>query len=232
MTTETTENAVMESAENAQKAEVNATKVCPKCLKEVTASPGPYAKHVKNCKANADIAISAPTAEIDLSKITDDEVRKVMEQAIKTQEAMRQSPQAFVNAGLEDEHLVLRRTYAPETLERYDARGRPLHTHTAYIGRADQLSVDVGRGYVPVLNEQGQFVRNRGGDILFKIDRKISQGRIDVAGAESRSRLARITENTVARNASLQDGDLHEESFGAVGTLTLTEDDRTTTSGE
>lgn len=210
---------------------VKATKTCPKCQKEISAVPGPYARHVKHCKG-AVIAEVTPNAEIDLSQITDDEVRKVMQQAIKTQEAMRRSPQAFVNVGLEDEHLVLRKTYAPETLERFDVKGRPLHTHTAYIGRSDQLHVDVGRGYVPVLNEQGQFVRNRGGDILYKIDRRISQAKIEAAGRESRDRLARITENTVARNASLHDGDLHEESFGAVGTLTLTEDDRTTTSGE
>jgi hypothetical protein len=208
---------------------------CPKCHGQVSSHPSAFARHINKCTgvpavAEAEVKEEAAfKSNVNLDNIKDDSVRKIMEQALKTQEAMRQSPQAFVSSGLEDEHMVLRRTYAPQTLERYDAKGRPIHTHTAYIGRADQLNVDVGRGYVPVLNEQGQIVRNRGGDILYMIDRKISEARIRAAGEASRVRVDRVTESTIARNPDLKDGDLQQEVLGAVGTITMTEDDRNTT---
>ena len=233
-------NEVVKQDKRTQKYE---PKTCPVCNKLVSGRPWQYKRHVKECKKSAGVAeepkkqteATVPRGLADVvtsaRDIKDDGIRRIMEEALATQEALRKSPQAFVGEITSEEAMTLRKTYAPETLERFDEKGRPLHTHTAYLADANAIHVAVARGYVPVLRG-GQFVKNRGGDILCTMDRRVHDAIIRNVENESRERISRVSEKVINRNADLRNGDIKEEALGQVGTITLNEDDRIKRNGE
>lgn len=219
-----------------KRSKVYEPKICPVCNKLVTGRPWVYKAHVKNCIKRSGVKLEIkdvvdeprvaklPTVD-DLKDIKNEDIRKIMETALAVQQEMRKTPAAFVGDITSDENMTLRNTYAPETIEKFDKLGRPLHSHTAYMADARTIQVDVARGYWPVL-KNGQYIRNRGGDILCTMDRSIHAARVRNIENESRSRIARVLQNVVKRNPDLRDGDIKQEVLGAVGTITLNEDDR------
>lgn len=209
-------------------------KECPKCHKVVTTRFGKFAKHLVKCGVTvADDAGEPKQAKpenipsVDLSKITNSEVRKVMERAAAVQKELQKSPEIFVGAINSDDSKTLVAAYAPECIERLDAKGRRINTHTPYFGDQRLISADISRGYEPILNEHGEFVRNNGGDILYKIPAHISKARIRRAERESESRLSRVTKD--AESVKTAEGlptalpdSIKEEAFGRVAELTFT----------
>jgi len=210
------------------------TRECPYC-QQVFDKGQKFYNHRTKCKLRAEKAavVSPPdTSAADalkssLSEITDPEMRKVMETAIATQEAMRRTPRSFIADLTSDENMTLIKTYAPEAVESFGVDGRPLNKQHAYFADARSIQVDVARGYMPVV-KNGQYIRNRGGDILCTLDRKMYDARISAVENESRGRISRVTDSAISANPDLKKGDIKEESFGNVGELTLTSDDRDT----
>lgn len=221
----------VETVETIEK--VKETKECPICHKQVSAKKGPFAMHLKKCqksiapKVEQPVVVEKPTAKkTDLSKVTSAEVRNVMERAAKVQDELRRAPQVFVGAVDANENETLVQAYAPECISRYDAKGKPINTHTAYIGDERQIQADVAKGYEPVLNEQGEFARNSGGDILYRIPREITEAKVARSQLESRSRLGRVTRDAIRQEVpnglpSARDGDLKEEALGRVSEITF-----------
>jgi hypothetical protein len=239
------ETVTKQEAKQDKRGKVYEPKICTVCGKLVTGRPWVYKAHVKNCiKKNGvkPISISAekvdepkgarvPTVD-DIKDIKNEDIRKIMETALAVQQEMRRSPAAFVGDITSDENMTLRKTYAPETIEKFDNLGRPLHSHTAYMADARTIQVDVARGYWPVI-KNGQYICNRGGDILCTMDRSIHDGRVRNIENESRSRISRVSQNVVKQNPGLlRDGEIKEEVLGVTGTITLNEDDRITGTGD
>lgn len=224
-------------------------KECPNCHKMVSARPGPFAVHLKKCKAvnveksNAQPPVNVEQAQqevkktvvtnVDLSKISNAEVRKHMERAAAVQAELRKAPEIFVGAMNDNATKTLVAAYAPECVASYDTEGRSINTHTPYWGDARQITADIARGYEPVLNEQSDFVRNHGGDILYRIPRQISQARIRKSEQASEARLSWVTKMAAqsqtydanGKPVAMPEADMSgikEEAFGKVSEMTFT----------
>jgi hypothetical protein len=197
------------------------TTECPHCKKQVSKKPGPYAIHTKKCEMINKAANAIPG-------IKNEDVRRTMEKALAVQKSMLESPElATVDLSV-DVNMSLRKRYAPETLENYDAAGKAIHTHTAYFGDAREMSVDISKGFIPVLNENQEYVVNMGGDILYTRPLEISQRIERASQMESRNRLASVTQQAQTRSSAkgveapnTADGEITEEEYGVAGTLTL-----------
>jgi hypothetical protein len=155
---------------------------CPICGEMVTDHPRWRKKHIDSHneteinEENKEVTtVAEPTApkaaKIDLSKMRDEE-RELMERALAKQKENAEAPDLSVLTGTNDEHMELRKAYAPETIEEYDAKGKvvkPAERH-AFIADGKNLRMYADRGYVPVLNGQGEFVRTQRGDVLCTLD--------------------------------------------------------------
>lgn len=194
---------------------------CPHCKAMVSAKPGPYAIHTKRCE------MLNKTAN-QISSIKNESIKRTMEKAIATQKSMLESPELSTIEVNVDVNMALRKRYAPETIERYGSDGRALHTHTAYFGDAKEMSVDISKGFMPVLNENQEYVVNMGGDVLYTRPKEITEKIERIAQEESRRRLATVTQQAQTQSSAkgidapnIADGEIKEEEFGEVGTLTL-----------
>jgi len=234
MTEETT---VQVQAANGEKKE------CPICHLQVSAKAGPFARHMmKHAEKATPIQSQADAAPvnkvlgkikaIDFAAISNVEVRKHMERAAAVQNELRKAPEVFIGAMTDNASKTLVAAYAPECVARYDTVGRPLHTHTPYWGDSRLITADIAKGYEPVLNEQSEFVRNHGGDILYRIPRQISQARIRKSEQASELRLSRATKiaaqpqtfDDKGKPIAMPDADmsgLKEEAFGKVSEMTF-----------
>lgn len=125
---------------------------------------------------------SKDTAEID----------KLVELARKAQADFTKAPDVFVADMSSDEHMELRKAYAPQTIDVYSPDGRKLikaATKHAYFCEADKLAIFAQRGYEPVRNEHGEFVINHGGDVLTVCPVTMRDARESANWKESEARL-------------------------------------------
>lgn len=198
---------------------------CPICGKQISSLPGPKAIHIERCKKEV---AKVETPKIDLSNIKNDEIRRTMEKAIALQKAMLEAPEVVTAEISEDVNLNLVKRYAPNAVTKYSDNGKRLNTHTAYFGDAKEQSVDIAKGFVPVLNENGEYVVNMGGDILYTRPREITDAIERSFQMESRARVASVTKQAQIRSSvknidapNYRDGEIKEEEYGEVATLTL-----------
>lgn len=207
---------------------------CPLCGKTVNSRAGALALHKRSCKAksvpeNAPLVTSKDKPKIEPKT---KEIKETLERALAQQAEMLKAPEAFTATVSHDENWQLRVAYAPETIPRYDKRGNELkateggHTHTAYIGDARTITKDIAKGYVPVLNEHGEYVTNQGGDILYTRRREITERIISAAQMESRSRLRQVTklasQKATATDVPMaEEGEVKEQEYGEIGKITL-----------
>ena len=196
-------------------------KECPHCKKMVSAKPGPFAIHTKRCAGSS---VGAGNTEVILSNIKNEDIKRIMEKAIANQQSMLEAPDLGTVDLSVDVNMSLRKRYAPETLPRYDSKGRALHTHTEYFGDAREMSVDIAKGFVPKLNENGEYVVNMGGDILYTRPREITEKIMRMAQEESRNRLSNVTVQSQQTSSAEgieapgnSGGEIREEEYGRVG---------------
>jgi len=194
---------------------------CPHCAKLISSKPGPYAIHVKKCEHIHKTSNS-------IASIKNENIKRTMEKALAAQKSMLESPELETIDLTVDVNMSLRKRYAPESVENYGTDGRALHTHTAYFGDAKEMSVDIAKGFVPVLNENSEYVVNMGGDVLYTRPLEISRKLERAAQGESRSRLSNVTQQAQRQSSArgidapnTADGEIKEEEYGEVGTLTL-----------
>lgn len=195
-------------------------KECTHCGKMVSAKPGPYAIHLKRCMAS----VSVEKPETVLSRAKNEDIKRVMEKAIANQQSMLEAPDLGTIDLSVDVNMSLRKRYAPETIPAYDSKGRALHTHTEYFGDAREMSVDISKGFVPKLNENGEYVVNMGGDILYTRPREITEKITREQQLESQRRLANVTIQSQQKSSAdgidapgNSGGEIKEEEYGRVG---------------
>ena len=152
---------------------------CEKCGKEITDIAHIRKRHVDNCKG-ADMStavvepkIETPIVEKKVKEVTGatDDIKRLIEIAERNEAEYSRAPEAYVINSSEDEHMELRKIYAPETINKYDPGGKLLKKakRSAYIADKNALELAAQRGYVPKLNEAGEFVRTQHGDVLTTI---------------------------------------------------------------
>ena len=203
------------------KVEIGERKECPYCKEMVSAKPGPYAIHIKRCSLTHPI----------LSDVKNEDIKRTIEKALATQESMLNAPDVSAIDLNTDVNMSLRKRYAPETLDVHDSNGQLVNysTHTAYFGDNKEQAVDISKGYVPKINEHGEYVVNMGGDILYTRDRRITDKFERLAQEESRRRLATVTTEAQMRSTARgvvdapgnADGVIKQEEYGVSGTVTI-----------
>lgn len=214
-------------------------KECPHCNKMVSGYAPAFKRHLNKCSNPVAPAVNVPvpvkkeskgiaTYKADLSIVKDPNILRMLEQAYAVQKSMLEAPEAVTADMTEDVNYKLRKRYAPETIERFDDKGRPLHTHTAYFGDAREVKLDIAKGYLPVINESGEFVVNMGGDILYVRPLQITESIVRAAQNESRARLSLVTEKARSQSTvrgidapQTRNGEIKEEEMAVTGTLTL-----------
>ena len=205
-------------------------KECPHCKGMVSAKPGPYQVHLNRCQASVktETQLEEQSFKSDLSNVTDKDILKTLVEAQKIQASMLKAPEAITADMTEDVNYKLRKRYAPETIERFDDKGRPLHTHTAYFGDANEQRMDIARGYVPVINEGGTFVVNQGGDILYTRPMELTHRVMRSFEMESESRVVNISNHARTVSSakgieapSIHEGEIQEEELAMTGSVTL-----------
>lgn len=177
-------------------------KECPVCKEMVSEFPPAWKRHAnKHSGATTEEPKAEPmepTKKPEQKKKYDPkrpEDQKLLEQALAAQSEMLKAPQSFVSHLSSDEHMALRKIYAPETIGS-NAK------FSAYFGDVREKRFDVAKGYVPVFNEHGELVTNHGGDIMYTIPNVIRDPRIRAAELESEARLRQVTEMAAKRNTT------------------------------
>ena len=164
-------------------------KDCPICGKSVSTHHLSWGNHMKSHE-DKPAAPAAPAKEtaveakevtakavarkaIAVEQIGDPEERALYERALQMQERFLTAPDGFASPNVCDEHMELRKLYAPDTIDKRDPiTGKMLEKapNHAYIGDRRTRNLDVNRGYIPVFDERGSHVTTPGGDYLYKRD--------------------------------------------------------------
>ena len=158
-------------------------KPCPHCGEEVSTHPRWWKEHIAKhdvpeikeekpevtaTKTETPKAEKAGGPSEELMAKMRPEEKELMERALAKQKENAVAPNISAITGSADENMELRKLYAPETIEERDPSGKitkPAERH-AFIADGKNLRMYVDRGYVPVLNGQGEFVRTPHGDVL------------------------------------------------------------------
>jgi len=220
---------------------VPAERECPYCHKMVNGESKRFSMHKYHCKKKLEKPSGEKPPEQSPAKSEKPEyqpktadIKAIVDRALAYQKEMLKAPEAFTATMSSDENMQLRKAYAPETLPRYDKKGNLLsaanggHTHTAYIGDAKMLHQDIAKGYVPKLNEHGEYVVNQGGDILYTRPREITERIITANQMESRMRVREVTKQATEKSTVkdkdiplANDGEVKEQELAYTGQITL-----------
>ena len=149
-------------------------KPCEICGKEISTFPAAQANHMKKHAAQATAATTTaapaatPVAKPEV-KAAAPELEDQIKRALEAQAKFKQAPDIFIAEQTSDEMLELRKRYCPESigietpdeLANRKARGENVHLATKHVffGPYKDLDILVGKGYVPVLDENGRPVR-------------------------------------------------------------------------
>jgi hypothetical protein len=161
----------------------NTTKICEVCGVEVANLQ--YKKHVAAHSTKEVRENKMPSIPENASA----EIKELMNSALAAQNKMLESPNAFLGEDSSDHHMALRKVHCPETL------GDNAEWEAIFGDASKRLDGYTARGYIPVLDEKANIVRDEGGHPLFKILRKIYDGRKDVYRKESERRLEEVTQS-------------------------------------
>jgi len=178
-------------------------KACPHCSKEVL--PMHWGRHIAKCEKEAakveaettttkeakvatEIKKSQPKAAVADNSVAPEtlekmspEIRDLYELAEKKQKEFEVAPNAFVTDRSYDEHMELRKVYAPETIDKVIGRnertGAPIFEKApfhAYIEDKNELRLAANRGYKVKVDPSGQPVTTASGDVLMTCTREMS----------------------------------------------------------
>ena len=167
---------------------------CPKCGEDVTDIPHARQKHVNACTgAQVEEPKMTETSTKKEDKYASDEIKHLVELAKAKEKEYEAAPDAFISEDSTDQHLELRKLYAPETMDKRDEAGKLLEKapRSAYVADKNKLKLAAQRGYVPVLDGEGNMVVNDGGDVLTTISTERAERMREAPAKESRDRLAR-----------------------------------------
>ena len=124
------------------------------------------------------------TPKIQDKPPTDPEMAALMEGALAMQAKILEAPDAMLGEDSADQHEALVRVHCPESLDETSE-------YMAVFGDAKKRldGYTSGKAYLPILDEKGGLVRDEGGNPMFKVLRKIYNGRKQVFQKESAKRL-------------------------------------------
>lgn len=170
-------------------------------------------KEVQSVSKPRQAAVSAPqlspatVEEINetVKSIPDEKTRERMRTALMRQKVFEEAPQLFASESGSDEFMEYRRAYLPESIPEYDpATGKVVRPPTKheYFGDKSTIDQDVQRGYVPVLNAQGEHIATPSGMYMYWMPQKLHESRKAHASRESNALL-----QTPAKNMQPQGND-------------------------
>lgn len=167
-------------------------KECEVCGKLVSTNPMALGQHMKTHGVKAEPkAEPIPVAPVQIRKGIDgvytepasNDIKKLMEIALKAQEERRIAPDIFVSEMSMDENSALVRKYSPDAQDKTGDNGMLKNERHSFFCNYSDLGVKASQGYVPVLDSNGQLVRNSGGDVLTTVD----SARINAARAKAQN---------------------------------------------
>jgi hypothetical protein len=185
---------------------------CKVCGKMITDMPVVIANHAKtHDKADAKPVDAKPVVGregkdgVYRGGTPDDvNIKKIMETALRAQDERRAAPEIAVAELSQDENTVLVRKYCPDAVDKFKEDGTLRNERHAYFVEYRELGLKASQGYVPVLDFNGQLVRNSGGDALTTIDSSRYNAAKAKAMAESKARFK--TPESLLRNAESKSG--------------------------
>jgi len=189
---------------------------CPKCGEMTTDIAHLRSRHVDNCDGTleqkepemspveAPVEVKEAPKKSSPANYANDEIKNLVELAQAKEREYEQAPDAFVNADSVDDHMELRKIYAPETLDVMEG-GKVVKTaeRSAFVADKNQLKLAAQRGYVPKLDGSGELVRTAHGDVLCTIPAERSRAQQAAAAKASHDRL-RKSEKSVASKSTIK----------------------------
>jgi hypothetical protein len=189
---------------------------CEHCGKEVTDIPHIRLRHVSTCKgADMNTAtaepVTVPVAEVvepkgkKVEKFATDAIRHLVETARAKEKEFEKAPEAFISTDSVDEHMELRKIYAPETVDKRGPNGEYIEKakRSAYIADKNGIKLAVQKGYVPKLDDEGNLVVTPHGDILCTVPRERSEAQQAASAKASKARLS-AHEMNASSNAEIK----------------------------
>jgi hypothetical protein len=184
---------------------------CKVCGKMITDMPVAIANHAKTHEGKAEASVeSKPVTREGIDGVyqgkepDDVNIKKIMETALRAQEERKNAPNISVEEMTLDENALLVKKYCPNAVDRFKADGSLLNERHAFFSEYREIGVKASQGYVPVLDYNGQYVRNSGGDVLTTVDAKSYNAAKAKAMAESKARFK--TPESLLRNAESKSG--------------------------
>ena len=188
------------------------TKKCEVCAEDVPNLK--YRQHLaahaaekkENEKVEEVVKVEEPVKDASVKKI-DPEMAALIKSALATEEKILEAPDAFFGEDSSDQHAALVKVHCSDTLDENSE-------YKAVFGSANKrLDGYTAKAYIPVLDEKGNLVRDEGGNPMFKVKRKIYDGRKDVYRKESSSRLRNITQEAKVKTSASEANGLSEEEL-------------------
>ena len=220
---------------------------CPECGVEISTHRLSWTNHMKKHERDkspeqtASQSVTQVAAKVEAkpkapaktapSQIGDPVERELYERALQAQERFLKAPSSFASQSMCDEHMELRKLYAPDTIDKRDPMtGKLLEKapQHAYIGDRKARDMDVNRGYVPVFDDTGRHVTTPGGNYMYKMDVRLFDAKQEAYAAESREILQQAEKTASTRSTiGANDAEIPEPS-----TEMVTMDEATTMRGE
>ena len=225
---------------------------CPTCDMEVSTHHLSWNNHLKMHAKKGELGPVSPVVDkpVDVEKVQaepllpnkivapsqigDPKERALYERALQTQARFLAAPDSFSSPDESDEHMELRKLYAPDTIDKRDPMtGARLHKAPfhPYIGDRRTRDQDVNRGYVPVFDEHGRHVTTPGGDYLYKIDVRLFDAKQKAYSDENARILQQAEQSANGDRSTVDRSALGADEIPEPDTSTVKMEEATTTRG-
>jgi len=188
------------------------TKKCEICGEEI--SNLQYKKHMATHET-----VAEPVAEIvtpkqdnnDTPKFADPALEKLYKRGLQMQEKLLSAPEVLLGEDSSDQHKTLKKVHCPESL------GAKAEWECVFVSAKSNPDGYAASGYLPVVDEHGQQVKDSIGMPMWKIRKSIYEARKEIARKESRRRVNAVTQEAAKRSVisgsspDHRSGDIREE---------------------
>ena len=167
------------------------SKKCEICGEDVTNLT--YKKHVaahtesEREQIKEPIVKSIPKEPVQDKQKVAPEVAALLELAVAAEEKMLDAPDLFFGEDSADQHGSLVKVHCPESL------GENAEWTSVFGDAKKRLDGYAAKGYRPISDGKGNIVTDDQGNPMFKVRKKIFEGRKDVYRKESEANLHQVT---------------------------------------
>lgn len=184
-------------------------KKCDVCGEEVPNLQ--YRKHMATHSVNVEEEATPIQDNNVMPKFASAELEALYKRGLQIQEKLLAAPEVFLGEDTSDQHKTLKRVHCPESL------GAKAEWECVFVSAKSNPAGYAAMGYLPVVDEHGQQIKDSIGMPMWKVRKSIYEARKEIARKESRRRVHAVTQEATKRSVisgsspDHRSGDIREE---------------------